>query len=151
MSGQDPMEIAKQAERDLNSHTAKHGHDGNISSNHGHGASTSTTESGVDESVTQKFPGSTVTYGSAASGAGDNRTIPLSEGGDINPQTGAPTKARDFEGHGGPEDKAADAARDFGGEDDAPSRVRQGNETVRPSGNAPNSSADGLGKATRLD
>jgi len=47
------------------------------------------TESGVDESVTSKFPGSTVSYGSQASGAGDNRTIPLSEGGDINPQTGA--------------------------------------------------------------
>lgn len=45
-------------------------------------------ESGVDESVTSKFPGSEVTYGSAASGAGDNREIPESEGGDINPTTG---------------------------------------------------------------
>lgn len=40
-------------------------------------------ESGVDTSVTSKFPGSTVTYGSAASGAGDNREIPVEEGGDI--------------------------------------------------------------------
>lgn len=127
------------------------------------------TESGVDESVTSKFPGSTVSYGSQASGAGDNRTIPLSEGGDINPQTGAyvifqpllvaihthqsssPYKARDYEGHGGPEDKMADAARDFGGEDDVSSKVRQGGETVRPSGNAPNSSAGGQGKASTLD
>jgi hypothetical protein len=45
-------------------------------------------ESGVDESVRQKFPGADVTYGSAASGAGDNREIPLSEGGDLDPRTG---------------------------------------------------------------
>jgi hypothetical protein len=45
-------------------------------------------ESGVDESVTSKFPGSEVTYGSAASGAGDNRDIPESEGGGLNPKTG---------------------------------------------------------------
>ena len=46
------------------------------------------TESGIDKNVENKFPGSTATYGSAASGAGDNREIPLSEGGDINPDTG---------------------------------------------------------------
>lgn len=46
------------------------------------------TESGVDSSVENKFPGAQVTYGSAASGAGNNRDIPLSEGGDINPKTG---------------------------------------------------------------
>ena len=40
-------------------------------------------ESGVDETVTSKFPGSTVVVGSAASGAGDNREIPVEEGGDI--------------------------------------------------------------------
>lgn len=45
-------------------------------------------ESGVDESVRGKFPGADVTYGSSASGASDNREIPLSEGGDINPRTG---------------------------------------------------------------
>ena len=45
-------------------------------------------ESGVNENVTQKFPGSTFTYGSAASGQGDNREIPDEEGGGINPQTG---------------------------------------------------------------
>jgi hypothetical protein len=45
-------------------------------------------ESGVDESVRQRFPGANVKYGSGASGAGDNREIPLDEGGDINPQTG---------------------------------------------------------------
>ena len=41
-------------------------------------------DSGIDENVTSKFPGSTVTTGSAASGAGDNREIPEEEGGDIN-------------------------------------------------------------------
>lgn len=40
-------------------------------------------ESGVDDSVVNKFPGADVTYGSAASGAGDNREIPVKEGGDI--------------------------------------------------------------------
>ena len=45
-------------------------------------------ESGVDESVTTKFPGSEVVYGSAASGQGDNRDIPEEEGGGINPRTG---------------------------------------------------------------
>ena len=51
-------------------------------------AYTQDTESGVDEQVEQKFPGANVIYGSAASGAGDNREIPLSEGGDLNPRTG---------------------------------------------------------------
>lgn len=37
----------------------------------------------MDESVTNKFPGSTVTVGSAASGAGDNREIPVEEGGEV--------------------------------------------------------------------
>ena len=45
-------------------------------------------ESGVNEAVTNKFPGSEVKVGSAASGAGDNREIPLDEGGDINRKTG---------------------------------------------------------------
>ena len=40
-------------------------------------------ESGIDDSVIQKFPGSTAIYGSAASGGGDNREIPESEGGDV--------------------------------------------------------------------
>lgn len=40
-------------------------------------------ESGVDQSVTAKFPGSEVKVGSAASGAGDNREIPVDEGGDL--------------------------------------------------------------------
>ena len=45
-------------------------------------------ESGVDESAVNKFPGAEVTHGSAASGAGDNRDIPIEEGGSINPTTG---------------------------------------------------------------
>ncbi|KAI9824634.1 MAG: hypothetical protein M1819_000835, partial [Sarea resinae] len=93
--GQDPLKIAQQAEKDLNSQAAKQGH----------GLSSSTTESGVDEAAASNFPGSTVQYGSAASGAGDNREIPLSEGGDIQKGTGRPTKAGDFEGPGGPETK----------------------------------------------
>ena len=45
--------------------------------------SPSANESGVDTNVTAKFPGSTVKVGSAASGAGDNREIPVDEGGDL--------------------------------------------------------------------
>jgi len=106
-AGQDPLDIAKQAEADLNSHRAKHGSAG----------STSVDDSGVDETVTSKFPGSTVTVGSAASGAGDNREIPVEEGGDVDAR-GRPTKARDFEGDGGPETKADNYARDNEGSDD---------------------------------
>lgn len=50
-------------------------------------------DSGVNENVTAKFPGSEVKVGSAASGAGDNREIPLEEGGDINRNTGQYVKA----------------------------------------------------------
>lgn len=35
----------------------------------------------MDAGVTAKFPGSAVVVGSAASGAGDNREIPVEEGG----------------------------------------------------------------------
>ncbi|KAI5203515.1 hypothetical protein E4T42_08035 [Aureobasidium subglaciale] len=122
--GQDPIKLATQAEQDLNSHTAKHGHDANLSSKHGHGASDSTTESGVDESVRNKFPGADVTYGSAASGAGNNRDIPLSEGGDINPSTGKLYKAGDFEGAGGPETKADIHRENAGGNDEVRSNIR---------------------------
>lgn len=41
------------------------------------------TESGVNEGVTAKFPGSVVKTGSQASGQGDNREIPVDEGGDL--------------------------------------------------------------------
>ncbi|KAF2151488.1 hypothetical protein K461DRAFT_314319 [Myriangium duriaei CBS 260.36] len=112
----DPRTIAAQAEKDLNSYQAKVGHPA--------GQSDSARESGVNEAVTSRFPGSEVTYGSAASGAGDNRQIPLSEGGDINPGSGQLYKARDFEGEGGPEDKAAALERDQGGDDSVRRNIR---------------------------
>ncbi|KEQ86053.1 hypothetical protein M438DRAFT_270235 [Aureobasidium pullulans EXF-150] len=114
---QDPIKLATQAEQDLNSHTAKHGHNADLSSNHA-------AESGVDESVRNKFPGADVTYGSAASGAGNNRDIPLSEGGDINPSTGKLYKAGDFEGAGGPETKAQIHRENAGGNDEVRSNIR---------------------------
>lgn len=98
-------------------------------------------ESGVDESVRDKFPGSDVTYGSAASGANDNREIPVSEGGGADPRTGKPYKARDFEGVGGPEDKARIMAEERGGDDNVRGNIRQGGETVRPPGQTSNDSA----------
>ncbi|MCJ1371236.1 hypothetical protein MMC20_002451 [Loxospora ochrophaea] len=111
--GQDPRVLAQRAERDLNSQAAKQGHDASLMSQFGHSSTTlnrvepsdSTLESGVDESVTRRFPGSTATTGSAASGAGDNREIPMEEGGDIG-YTGRPTRARDFETEGAPMGKA---------------------------------------------
>lgn len=42
------------------------------------------------------------------------------------------TKAKDFEGEGGPEDKQAAYAADNGGNDDVTDNVRQGGETRRP-------------------
>lgn len=52
-------------------------------------------ESGIDEAATNKFPGSEVKVGSAATG----REIPVEEGGDINKATGqyvSPSFARLF-------------------------------------------------------
>lgn len=42
------------------------------------------------------------------------------------------SKAKDFEGEGGPEDKARQHAEDAGGDDDVQGNVRQGGETRRP-------------------
>ncbi|RMY98731.1 hypothetical protein D0864_04280 [Hortaea werneckii] len=169
--GQDPMVLAQQAERDLNSEWAKNEHKVSDTARHAAGASdssmssittinnapklrptntssSSAAESGVDQSVQQKFPGASVTYGSAASGAGDNREIPLSEGGDINPTTGKPYKAGDFEGAGGPEDKARAFAEAQGGSDAIRSNIRQGGETVRPAGSMGSDAVGGTGKQT---
>ncbi|RMX82341.1 hypothetical protein D0868_15839 [Hortaea werneckii] len=161
--GQDPMKLAQQAERDLNSEWAKNEHKrqqyvfinpmNEPPVNESKSQLTNTfpsfaAESGVDQSVQQKFPGASVTYGSAASGAGDNREIPLSEGGDINPATGKPYKAGDFEGAGGPEDKARAFAEAQGGSDEIRSNIRQGGETVRPAGSMGSDAVGGTGKQT---
>ncbi|KAL9054153.1 MAG: hypothetical protein Q9162_004336 [Coniocarpon cinnabarinum] len=126
----DPNTIAKQAEQDLNSYEAKQGHHG--PGHAGVGASDTTADSGIDARAAARFPGGTVQYGSAASGAGNNRDIPPEEGGGINPETGRTTKAGDFEGIGGPEDKmgAREVARP--GDQDVQGNVRQGTETRRP-------------------
>ncbi|KAF2139244.1 uncharacterized protein K452DRAFT_232770 [Aplosporella prunicola CBS 121167] len=120
--GQNPLDIAKQAEQDLNSHRAKWGHDEGYDGNSGRGAAV---ESGVDARAAERFPGGSVTIGSAASGAGGNREIPFEEGGDIQKGTGRPTKARDFEGFGGPEDKARAYAKEQGGADSVRGNIRQ--------------------------
>ncbi|KAM3425355.1 hypothetical protein BST61_g7302 [Cercospora zeina] len=80
---QDPLEIAKQAERDLATQQAK----GNTKS-----ARDSANESGVNENVETKFPGATVKIG--GQGAGDNREIPLDEGGSIIKETGHEPRRR---------------------------------------------------------
>jgi len=119
---QDPLAIAQQAERDLNSQQAK----GTTAS--GTTLSDTLNDSGINSAATSKFPGSSVTIGSEASG----RTIPPSEGGDVKKETGQYTKAEDFEGVGGPEDKARLAQETRGGDDDVRGNVRQGGETRRP-------------------
>ncbi|KAE9968894.1 hypothetical protein BLS_005628 [Venturia inaequalis] len=120
--GQNPLDIAKQAEKDMNS----------LENRTGTGKSSdSGLESGVNEAGAEKFPGGSVTYGSAASGRGDNREIPESEGGSIDAK-GRATKAKDFEGEGGPEDKQRRYEEDNGGNEDILSNVRQGGETRRP-------------------
>lgn len=90
--GKDPLALAQQAERDLNSHGAKQGYNASDSSPltlpNAHPIFSILTpspalESGVDQSVTGKFPSDQVKIGSAASGAGDNREIPVDEGGDL--------------------------------------------------------------------
>ncbi|KAK0942988.1 hypothetical protein LTR29_005560 [Friedmanniomyces endolithicus] len=128
--GQDPIAIAQQAERDLNSNAAKTGASTESSGNRrGANASDSTNESGVDQNVESKFPGSSVTYGSAASDAGDNREIPVEEGGDVNPDTGKLFKARDYEGLGGPEDKAQAFSEAHGGDNAVRGNIRQQGES----------------------
>ena len=47
------------------------------------------TESGVDTSVENKFPGAEVKIG--GQGAGDNRPIPVDEGGEVISKPGQPT------------------------------------------------------------
>ncbi|KAI4910571.1 uncharacterized protein J4E92_009929 [Alternaria infectoria] len=112
----DVNEIAKKAEQDLNSQSAVHGHNAGLS----------TTESGVDTAAVEgKFPGAQVKYGSAASGAGNNREIPLDEGGSIK-ANGQPTKAGDF-AHGGvgaPEERDQTYVHTHGGDDEIRGNVR---------------------------
>ena len=81
-------------------------------------------EGGVNENLTDKFPGSTVTVGSAASGQGGNREIPVEEGGSVDDR-GRVSKANDFEGEGGPEDEILKAVGERGGDNDVGGNVKQ--------------------------
>jgi hypothetical protein len=73
--------------------------------------------------VTAKFPGSTVEYGT---GASNNRTIPESEGGSVNPATGQMYKAGEFAkgGVGAPEAAREGYAKRHGGEDGVDSNTK---------------------------
>ena len=146
----DVNEIAKKAEQDLNSQSAVHGHNAGLSSTSSLSLShpiipnllppspthpsihkpqltpPPATESGVDTAnVEGKFPGAQVKYGSAASGAGNNREIPLDEGGSIK-ANGQPTKAGDF-AHGGvgaPEERDQTYVHTHGGDEEIRGNVR---------------------------
>ncbi|RAO71284.1 uncharacterized protein BHQ10_007296 [Talaromyces amestolkiae] len=109
----DLIDVAHQAQRDLNSHQAKQGV--------GH-QSISTDESGVNENVTRDFPGAEVRYGEMANhGGSGNKKIPPQEGGDYDAR-GRMTKAKDFEGPGGPEDKMKIVEERRPGDDGVPVR-----------------------------
>jgi hypothetical protein len=133
----DLNKLAKDAERDLNSNAAKHGsndpcqfpHFPSLFSLHGHPALPTShwpypiaSDSGVNESVTAKFPGSTVEYGT---GASNNRTIPESEGGSVNPATGQMYKAGEFaKGGVAPVAWEEGYAKRHGGEDGVDSNTK---------------------------
>ncbi|KAH9878247.1 hypothetical protein J1614_003464, partial [Plenodomus biglobosus] len=113
----DPVQLAEHAESDLNSTRAKQGHNT---------GSDSTLESGIDATVEKHFAGANTTYGSAASGQGNNREIPASEGGGFNRAAGRPYKAADFAdgGVGAPEARDEAFARNHGGDDRVRGNVR---------------------------
>ncbi|KAI1460599.1 hypothetical protein F4805DRAFT_454530 [Annulohypoxylon moriforme] len=97
--------IADEAERDLNTYEAKTGAQ----------KTSSNDEAGVDTRAEKKFPGADVRYGTDVStNAGYNRRIPPEEGGDVDAR-GRQTRGEHFEGIGGPQEKVAQQARDFGG------------------------------------
>ncbi|OTB06817.1 hypothetical protein M426DRAFT_99101 [Hypoxylon sp. CI-4A] len=101
-------DIADQAERDLNSHAAKTGAN----------KTSSNDEAGVDTRVENRFPGAEVKYDQDLStNASYNKRIPPEEGGDLDAR-GRQTRGEHFEGVGGPEDKVARQARDFGGDNE---------------------------------
>ncbi|KAL7421701.1 hypothetical protein Q5752_003471 [Cryptotrichosporon argae] len=83
-----------QLEKEINSYRAKTGTGRK---------SDSALESGVDESVEARFPGASVQVGGTR--RGDDPAIPDEEGGGLHRATGKQTRASDFEGPGGPDDK----------------------------------------------
>jgi hypothetical protein len=135
----DLNKLAQDAERDLNSNAAKKGHSGSsipppfpLDYPLKLTPTFSVIDSGVDESVTTKFPGSTVEYGT---GASNNRTIPESEGGSINPVNGQLYKAGDYAkgGVGAPEAYKEGYAKNHGGEDNVRGNTVDG-PTLRQTG-----------------
>ncbi|WVQ74262.1 hypothetical protein IAR50_003859 [Cryptococcus sp. DSM 104548] len=112
MSAQDQI---NQNEASINSYGAK---TGNVRQ------SDSTLESGVNENVTSQFPGATVQVG--GTGRGENPPIPDEEGGGLNPATGHQTKASDFEGAGGPEEKQEQTAYERPGDQNVINFKEQG-------------------------
>ncbi|WRT64456.1 uncharacterized protein IL334_001388 [Kwoniella shivajii] len=108
------QEDIRKAEESINSAQARTGS--------GQSQSDSTVDSGVNENVTSQFPGSTVQVGGTK--RGDNPVIPDEEGGEKSKVTGRQTRANDFEGEGGPEDKVAAAENDRPGDQDVTGNIR---------------------------
>ncbi|KAL3477649.1 hypothetical protein BJX99DRAFT_257249 [Aspergillus californicus] len=98
MDSSDARHMAARAEQDLNSYQAKQGLGPK---------SDSTLESGVDEMAERKFETAGVKYGgrdTVPSGS-DRKPIPDDEGG-VRDDRGRLAQAQQFEGRGGPVDKA---------------------------------------------
>ncbi|KAK4186339.1 hypothetical protein QBC35DRAFT_554269 [Podospora australis] len=96
----DLNKIAQEAERDLNSYSAKTGHGRTATSND---------TSGINEANERKFPGSTAKVGDGddlITNRSYNRRIPGDEGGDRDDK-GRWLHGSAYEGNGGPEDKTA--------------------------------------------
>ncbi|KAK3939743.1 hypothetical protein QBC46DRAFT_354772 [Diplogelasinospora grovesii] len=101
-------EIARQAERDLNTYQAKTGT----------GQTTGLEDAGVNELSEDKFPGSQAKYGDdLVTNAGYNRRMPGDEGGDVD-ERGRMVKGSAYEGVGGPEDKVAKGYEQHSGQMD---------------------------------
>ncbi|KAI0115204.1 hypothetical protein F4814DRAFT_311291 [Daldinia grandis] len=133
--------IADQAERDLNSYEAKTG--ANRTSRND--------EAGVDTRVEKKFPGADVRYDTDLStNASYNKRIPPEEGGEVDAR-GRQTRGEHFEGIGGPEDKLARSARDFGGNNEFDAaggqrREARPSDVAEPTGGSGRSDAFAQGK-----
>ncbi|KAI9931836.1 hypothetical protein ASPWEDRAFT_180879 [Aspergillus wentii DTO 134E9] len=106
----DALNIAYQAEKDLNSYQAKQGLGPK---------SDSTAESGVNEMVDKKFSQPTgVATGPGAVPTGSDRKPIREEEGGVRDDRGRLAPAEDYEGPGGPEDKVKIQTETRGGDQD---------------------------------
>ncbi|CAK7226950.1 hypothetical protein SBRCBS47491_006403 [Sporothrix bragantina] len=104
----DYNKISQQAEASLNSHQAKTG-GSRVQGDD---------DASINSRAVQGFPGASVQTGDELStNRGYDRRIPPNEGGDLDAK-GRQTRGHNFEGSGGPQEKADEFYRDQGGAND---------------------------------